>query len=74
MDLSTAKRCENLRSLRHCLCNNGGGGVGTLSLSYNNKEQLLVGNRKCSLVILGGSLYALYSPLHNYNLIHKKNI
>ena len=74
MDLSTTKRCENLRSLRHRLCNNGGGGVGTLSLSYNNKEQLLVGNRKCSLVILGGSLYALYSPLHNYNLIHKKNI
>ena len=38
MDLSTVKRCENLRSLRHCPCNNGGGGVGTLSLSYNNKE------------------------------------
>ena len=38
MDLSTIKRCENLRSLRHRLCNNGGGGVGALSLSYNNKE------------------------------------
>ena len=38
MDLSTVKRCENLRSLRHRLCNNVGGGVGTLSFSYNNKE------------------------------------
>ena len=38
MDLSTTKRCENLRSLRHRLCNNGCGGVGALSLSYNNKE------------------------------------
>ena len=74
MDLSTVKRCENLRSLRHCLCNNGSRGVGALSFSYNNKEQLLVGNRKCSLVILGRSLYTLYSPLYNYNLIHKKNI
>lgn len=74
MDLSTIKRCEDLRSLRHCLYNNGSGGVGALSLSYNNKEQLFVGNRKCSLVILGGSLYALYSSLYNYNLIHKKNI
>lgn len=38
MDISTIKRCENLRSLRYRLCNNGGGGVGALSLSYNNKE------------------------------------
>ena len=74
MDLSTVKRCENLYSLCYRLCNNVSRGVGALSLSYNNKEQLLVGNRKCSLVILGGSLYALYSSLYNYNLIHKKNI